>query len=165
MMLLPFQSNANRLTCLGWPWSHGRFVGVVAVGTGEDHPLILPAAHPLAMGAKIPVLLATGVAGTADEVRLLKIDSLVTRCAEIIDVVAIVAGQAPESVAAMINLAHMPCPQPAGFRINVPFLVTTRTVIEFELVVARLDRECGGFGVELISILAPIGLPGTNDAR
>jgi hypothetical protein len=78
MMLLSFQAKANRLPWLGWPWLHGWFVGVVAVGTGENDPLTLPAAHPLAMGAEIPVFLSIGMAGTANEVGLVKLDLLVT---------------------------------------------------------------------------------------
>jgi hypothetical protein len=81
MMLLSFQAKANRLPWLGWPWLHGWFVGIVAVGTSDNDPLTLPAAHPLAMGAEIPVLLAIGMAGAANEVRLVKLDLLVTRSA------------------------------------------------------------------------------------
>ena len=73
-------------------------------------------------------------------------------------------GQAPEPVAAMVNFAYMPCLQPAGLRIGIPFLVATRTVIEFRLFAARLDREFRGFGVALY-YLAGISLLGTNDAR
>jgi hypothetical protein len=136
----------------------------MAVGTGEDDPFILPAAHPLAMGTEIPVLLAIGVAGPADEVRLPEFNFLVIRCAQIIDVVAGMAGQAPEPVAAMIDLAHMPRPQPAGFRIDVLFLVATRTIAELQFFIAGLDREVRGFGVELVSGLACISLRGSEDA-
>jgi hypothetical protein len=165
MMLLPFQADANRRARLGWPWLHDRFVGVVALGTGEYDAFILPAAYPLSMATEIPVLLTIGMAGTANEVRLIEIDFLVTRRAEKIYVIAVVAGKAPEPVAAVINFANVPCLQSAGFRISVAFLVATRTVSEFQLFVAWLDRECGGFGVELISSQAHINLLGTGDAR
>ncbi len=79
MVLLSFQAKANRLSWHGWPWLHGWFVGIVAMCTGENNPLILPAAYPLAMGTEIPVLLAIGMAGTAYKVRLIELDLLVTR--------------------------------------------------------------------------------------
>jgi hypothetical protein len=163
-MLLPFQANANSGGWFRWPWFHSRLVGVVAVGTGEDDPFLLPAAYPLSVATEIPVLLTIGMAGAANEVRLIEINFLVTRRAQIIDVIAGMAGQAPEPVAAMIDLAHMPCPQSTGFRIDVLFLVATRTVTELQFFVARLDRESGSFRVELSS-LARISLFGSNDAR
>ena len=143
---------------------HRRFVRIVTFGADEDDSFILPAAYPLAMATKIPVLLTIGMAGTANEVRLVKIDILVTCGAQKIDVVAIVAGQAPEPVAAMINFTYMPCLQSARFRVRIPFIVATRTVLEFQLIVAWLDSELGSFGIAL-SGLAGISLPGTSDAR
>ena len=77
-MLLPFQTRANRLRWHRCSWLHGWLVGIVAFGTGEDDPFILPAAYPLSMSAKIPVFLTVGMAGTANEVRLVEIDILVT---------------------------------------------------------------------------------------
>jgi hypothetical protein len=64
----------------------------------------------------------------------------------------------------MINFAYMPCPQSAGFRIGIAFLVATRTVIKFQFGVARLDRECGGLGVEQRTGLARVSLLGSDDA-
>lgn len=164
-MLLPFQANAHRWYWLRLAWFHGWFVGVVAVGTGEDDPFLLPAAYPLSVATEIPVLLTIGMAGTANEIRLFEIDFFVTRRAQDIHVFGVVTGKAPEPVAAVINFSYVPCLQSAGFRISVAFLVATRTVIEFRLLVARLEREFLGFRVELISSLAHIGLLGTNDAR
>ena len=77
-MFLSFQANADRWLWPGLPWLHGRFVGIVAFGTGEDDPFILPAAYPLSMSAEIPVFLTVGMAGTANKVRLVEIDILVT---------------------------------------------------------------------------------------
>ena len=125
MKFLSFQPNADRRPWSGLPWLHGRFVGIVTFGTGENDPFILPAAYPLSMAAEKPVFLTVGMAGAANEVGLVEIDLLVTRVAKIIDVVTVVAGQAPEAVAAMINFAYMPCLQTARFRVRIPFLVAT----------------------------------------
>jgi hypothetical protein len=78
MMFLSFQTNADRWLWTGSPRVHGRFVGIVAFGTGEDDPVILPAAYPLSMAAEKPVFLTIGMAGAANEVRLIEIDLLVT---------------------------------------------------------------------------------------
>lgn len=137
-MCLPFQTNANRRRWFWWSWFHRRFMRVVALGTYQDHPFILPAADPFAMAAEIPVLLSIGMAGTANEVRLIEIDFLVTRCTQIIHVTAVVTGQAPEAVAAMINFTDMPCLQSAGLRISIPFLVATGTILEFQFGVTWL---------------------------
>lgn len=136
---------------------------VVALGADQDHPFILPAADPFAMAAEIPVLLTVCMAGTANAVRLLEIDFLITGGAQKIHVIAIVTGQAPEPVAAMINFTDMPRLQSARFRIGIPFLVATGTVLEFQFSITWLQGEAGGLGVELSS-LARISLPGTNDA-
>lgn len=78
MNLLPFQANANRWGWLRFAWLRGRCVGIVALGTGEYDAFILPAAYPLSMSAEIPVFLTVGMAGTANKVRLVEIDILVT---------------------------------------------------------------------------------------
>jgi hypothetical protein len=106
-------------------------VGIVALGTGEYDAFTLPAAYPLSMATKKPVSLTICMAGTAYEVRSVKFDFLVTRRAQKIHFFAVVAGQAPEPVAAVINFAGMPCSQSADFWISIPFLVATRTVLEF----------------------------------
>jgi len=77
-MLLSFQANANRGVWFGWSWFHRRFVRIVAFGAGEDDAFILPAADPLSVAAEVPVFLTIGMAGTANEVRLVEIDILVT---------------------------------------------------------------------------------------
>ena len=79
MMLLPFQANADRRGWFGLAWFHGRCVRVVALGAGEYDPFILPAADPLSMATEIPVPLTIGMAGTANEMRLVEADFLVTR--------------------------------------------------------------------------------------
>ena len=57
MMLLPFKANTDRRRPHGRARFHGRSVGVVAVGTGIDDPLLLPAGHPLAVGADFVYIL------------------------------------------------------------------------------------------------------------
>ena len=79
MMRLPFQTDANRWRRLGLAWLHSRRVRIVALGTGKYDPLAPPAAYPFTMTTKIPVPLTVGVAGTANEVRLVEFDFLVTR--------------------------------------------------------------------------------------
>ena len=79
MMLLPFQTNADRRGRPGFAWFHGRCVRVVTLGTGEYDPLTLPAADPLSMATEIPVPLTIGMAGTANEMRLVETDFLITR--------------------------------------------------------------------------------------
>ena len=131
MMLLPFQANADRRGWFGFTWFHGRCVRIVALCTAEYDPFTLPATYPLSMTAVIPVPLTIGMAGTANDVRPVDVDFLVTRGAQKTDIFTVMAGQAPEPVAAVVDFAHMPCSQPAGFRVRIPFLVAFRTVVEF----------------------------------
>jgi hypothetical protein len=137
----------------------------MALGTGEYDTITVPAAYPLSMAAKIPVSLTIGMTGTANEVRSLESDLLVPRIAQKIHVIAVMAGQAPEPVAAVINFLGVPGLEPTRFGIGVSFFMAPRTGLKFRFLVAPLNGECGGLGVKLIFFLVRLELCRGNQAR
>jgi len=58
--------------------------------------LALPVINTFAMHTKIPVLMPARVAATADDMRFVKVDRLIQQRPQVISVLEVMAGQAPD---------------------------------------------------------------------
>lgn len=65
--------------------------------------LTLPVIDTLAMRAKVPILLSTGMALTADPPRLVEVDFATTHGMQLIAIVGIMTNQTPQAPLAMLQ--------------------------------------------------------------
>jgi hypothetical protein len=128
-----FETHPDRWFGLRLSLFKGRKMRIVAMGAIIAYRLPLPAVDALAVRPEIPILLAVGVALTADPPGFVEADLAVTLCVQEIPILVIVAGEAPEAILPMVQTDAMYRGEFVRDRVGLPISMTLGTGIEDEL--------------------------------
>ena len=155
-----FQSGTNGWGRLWCPSLDRRIMRIVAMRTIVLCAGTLPVRYALAVDTECPVPVPVGVASAAYEMGIIKVDRLVEQRSQIIQVLKMMTGMAPDPAVAMINFRIVIGVQDTNFRIRFHRGVALVAGIEKQVVLARhyLDIRRSFVPFEANAIICVLGM-------